>query len=26
MPGGTQATYTDDPAGNVIQYITEGMQ
>lgn len=25
-PGGTQGTYMDDPAGNVIQYITEGMQ
>jgi len=24
--GGTQGTYMDDPAGNVIQYITEGMQ
>lgn len=25
-PDGTQGTYMDDPAGNVIQYITEGMQ
>ena len=25
-PGGTQGTYMDDPAGYVIQYITEGMQ
>ena len=24
-PGGTQGTYMDDPAGYVIQYITEGM-
>lgn len=24
--GGTAGTYMDDPAGNVIQYITEGMQ
>ena len=25
-PGGTAGTYMDDPAGYVIQYITEGMQ
>jgi len=25
-PGGNQGTYMDDPAGYVIQYITEGMQ
>ncbi len=25
-PGGTAGTYMDDPAGNVIQYITEGME
>jgi hypothetical protein len=25
-PGGSQGTYMDDPAGYVIQYITEGMQ
>ena len=25
-PGGHQGTYMDDPAGYVIQYITEGMQ
>jgi hypothetical protein len=25
-PGENQGTYMDDPAGYVIQYITEGMQ
>jgi hypothetical protein len=25
-PGGSQGTYMDDPAGYIIQYITEGMQ
>ncbi len=25
-PGGTAGTYMDDPAGYVVQYITEGMQ
>jgi hypothetical protein len=25
-PGGTAGTYRDDPAGYVMQYLTEGME
>jgi hypothetical protein len=26
VPGGNAGTYMDDPAGYVIQYITDGME